>query len=349
MATLEELQIRLRLTGASTTRRQLNSLERTFGRLQRSISAFAAVAVFRVLTQQIGKLAKFAGDLDRSLSDVERTTGLTSDQVEKLGSDLGDLSTVMAGSIEDFFNLAVTAGRAGVKTQEEIKSIAVTAGQFGKISRITFDQAARDLIRLSRAFGAADVSENINEISDSIILAGKRFAVTETEIIEATQRTTAAIGALNLSIPETIVLMGAITERIGKARKAGTEFNSAIFKAATRLDEFSKITGKSASELERIIDKDAMAGVVLLLQGLRDAASTSTERMSLLKKVVGEVGAKAIAPLIPQLDQLFKTMNDVSEAVSMGGATAKDYSIVSAQFDVKIDENGSAHITETRR
>lgn len=326
MATIGQLDILLRTRGLSKVKRDLGSLERLTGRITRSIAAFGAVLVFRRLGQGLAEVVKSQLRISDAMAEIKRTTGLVDLEIDKLTDSMVGLSRTMAGNIDDFLALAQVAGRAGLRSRQEIEELAVVAAQFGKISKISFEQSAKSLIGLSRAFGASKISENVKEIATTIVLTAKEFATTEKQVVEGLQRFTASIGALNLGINQSVVLVTAVTEIIGRARKAGTELNSAFFKAGTNMQKFAKIMGVDVATATRMFNKDAGDAILQLFKMIA-ALPTATQRLNAFKDVLGLVGAKAGGPVAQNMEKVFRILEQNNKALETGTALLDDYEI----------------------
>jgi len=326
MATIQELNILLRTKGLGKVRRDMNSLNKLTGRITRSIAAFGAVLAFRRLGQGLAEVVKSQLRISDAMAEIRRTTGLVDSEIEKLTDSMVGLSRTMAGNIDDFLKLSEVAGRAGVRSRAEIEDLAVIAGQFGKISRLSFEESAKSLIQLSRAFGAAKISDNVKEIATVIVLTAKEFAVTEKQVIEGLQRFTASIAGLNLGINESVVLVTAVTELVGRARKAGTELNSAFFKAGTNMSKFAKIMGVDVAAAQTMFNKNTGDAILQLLKVIA-ALPTATQRMNAFKDVLGLVGTKAGAPVAKNMEKVFRVLESNNEALKTGTALADDYAI----------------------
>ena len=334
MATIGELEVLLTMRGINTVSRDLNRFNRLVGRIQRSIAAFAGVAVFRTLTRNVGDAVKEFATLDGLIGQLERTTGFTGDKLNDLSSELIDLSGIMAASADELVRLGVEGARAGIRTKEGLIGIAKTASMMGNVTDLSAEQAAIALLKIAKV--TQTPIDKISNIASTIVKVEKTMTTTAARITGALLRVAGSATTLEIPADKLIAIVAVLDQFAPSAQRAGTQFNRALTQMTAKTKEMGAIMGLTEVQVRDMIDTDAIDTFVLFLEKLNEKFQSNSQAADELRKIFNQVGAKAASALTGNLldvkNALKLTQQEFKDNVELG----KDYTIVMDRLDKKM-------------
>ena len=306
------------------------------------------VAFAQLAAQGIKELFELNKDIADLQANVQKTTGLTEEQVRSLTESLKDLDT--RTSIESLLDIATVAGRLGVEGEKgvleftkAIDTLTVALGddfsggveevtdQVGKLSNVLFGATtdgeilANNLLNLGNglnvlaAEGAAS-AQGITDFAGRIAALAKPLGVTNGEI---------------LGISATLEELGVLAERGGTA-------TGRIFQALTQDSElFAKEFGISAKVLKdagfearsftELVNTDLVGALKLASSRAVGLAGDNKE----LNKSLKEIGEDGNVVLTKSNTELSKSL----KAVGLTGAGELEAFLKLGTANVRLSEN----------
>lgn len=224
---------------------------------------------------------------DSGLRNVEKTTGLTTDGVNKLGSEFvklsRDLKVVSANSLTQY---ATIAGQLGVKGTRDILNFTESLAKLETATDISGENGATEIARtLTLVDGGV---QNVKQFADEIVNLGNNFAATEREILSNAESIAQNVGIYKIGRQDVLAFATA-TKSVGiEAELVGSTFNRtlAIFERSIRtgknLDSILSLIGGTQEELSARFKADA-AGVFVdfigALNGVNNAGGSVNEQL----------------------------------------------------------------------
>lgn len=210
---------------------------------------------------------KMVKDLSDEFTNIEKTTNLTSEEIQILDDKLGKLNTRTAR--KDLREFAAEAGKMGkasvdavMKFVEEADMINVALGEdLGK-------EAVIEIMKLADIF-----DEEALNIGSSINSIGQASVATERFQVDFLQRTS-GIGKELKMTSDQLLGYGAALEIAGQSQEvSGTAFGVFLQSFTKNTEEWGHAAGMAAGEMSKLVkDEGINAGFVKFLQNF-DASS----------------------------------------------------------------------------
>lgn len=247
---------------------------------------------------RISQLVRSNLDLSDSMADIQKTTGLTAEEISGLTKSIDQIDTRTAQA--QLYSLAASAGQAGLKTQEDVIGFVRAADQLTIALNELGNEGVNTLLKISNLTGDGKllgtekallaIGSSINELS----AAGAATAGPITDIIS---RIGSVGSAAKLSMAD-MAAYGATMDELGQsAEVSGTAFNAFLTSLQTNTKGISVALGISDKELEKMMDAgNTMEAVILVLERLKQMSQD-------------EGGLRALAPLMKEFGSEGERMN----------------------------------------
>ena len=211
--------------------------------LRQVATAAAALAVL-----PIGFSIKY----ERDFANVARTSQATGDALTALRADLVEIAQTSPISWQNITQIATLAGQLNI-AEEQIADFTETVAKFAATTDVSVEGSATAFGRLDQLIDGID--GQFDNLGSAILAVGVDSVATESQIVAVSTQIASMGNLAGLTAPEIIGLSGALASlgiRPELARGTVTRLFSQIGKAAAtggrELEEFGRITGRSASE-----------------------------------------------------------------------------------------------------
>lgn len=237
--------------------------------------AYAVLLSAQQAVQTVKSGVENYGELEAAITKVEKTTGNAREAVVKMAAELKDLSeNVTPTSTNELLLMAEVAGQLGTKSTEDILNLVAAADALGLSTNLAGDEAAT---MLARILGMTQEGiPQIQNLSSSVVALGNDFAVTEADIVSMTKEIVTGTREINLgsaasaAFGATLAELGQPAERSRTAiQKLGAAINEASKKGGDDLESLTKITGKTAEQIEKDLGTAPEKVLVAFLEGLK--------------------------------------------------------------------------------
>ena len=249
---------------------------RTFGErmggLAKKFGAWLSVTrVIMTVIQTIRKMVANTRDIDTSLTQLRIVTGATDAEMEtflvkstQLAKELGQSITNVLSSIETFSRLGYNLGDAS--------QLAEFANVLANVAAVGTDEATTGLTSIIKGFNM-DVSE-AEHVADVLVEVGQKYAVSASEMIEAYEKSGAALNAANTSFEKSAGLIAAANASVQNASTVGTALKtiSARIRGATAdLEALGEDTSDLAQGFSKYAEEiKALTGFDIMVDGSTD-------------------------------------------------------------------------------
>src|SRR5690606_13117836 len=120
--------------------------------IARMVSLAGAVAL---VGRGIGATVRSAIELEDAMAGVQKTTGLTDDELGGLERTLLRISARLGISARELAGFAEVAGQLGITGRDNIASFVETAAKLERVSDLSAEAAGTLLAQISNAFGVS--------------------------------------------------------------------------------------------------------------------------------------------------------------------------------------------------
>lgn len=279
-----------------------------------------------------------AADLSDLRADVQKTTGLTTQELDRLQKKFDSMNT--RTSRAELLKIAAEAGKMG---ERGVENIANFVDQSNKILVALGEDLGEDAIlkigKMSDIFGIEmeNIGSGINAVSD----ATKANAGFLTEWLS---RMSGISKELNIQAGD-VLGYGATLDELGlKVEMSSTALNGFFADFTKNTDKFGKVAGFAEGELRKLIGEEGTnAGFIAFLEKMREGSSSSEEFLHKLEAVgvTGDRGSQVFLALSQNLDQVRERQQLANEQIASGTSLQEEYN--------RKNENFAANLAKIRR
>lgn len=292
--------------------------------LARSMLAVSA----GITAMGIGAVTAFASQ-ERAFADVIRTT---TDDVSDLESAFRSLSTEIPNSFNELAQIGTLGNQLGVAGQD-LEAFTRTIAEFSTITGITAEESALAFGKLGNLLGVS--AQDYDRLASSIALVGRETAATEKQIISVAGEIAPAAAAAGFTADQVIGLSGALASlKVPPERSRSTilqffeTLNTAVAQGGDKLEDFAKVVGVSASELESMVRSGQGTGI--LEQFLGNVSSADTIEITQALQNLGLAGLRTN----PTIRALAGNMQLVNQSLSDGEKGWRENTELQRQMDI---------------
>lgn len=293
----------------------------------------SAVAVFTGMILSIEKVIDFNGKLADSQSNVQKTTGLTSREVDKLTIKLGRMNTRTSRS--ELLELAEEAGRLGKKSVKDVLGFVEVANQL-KVALgddLSTDQI-REVGKMVTIYKVGqkegknfeesmlDLGSAINEVS----AAGANQA---DFLVDYLKRQAGVSAQTKVSAADNIGYAATFDEIGQSVEVSATAMNKVWIDMFENTETYANIAGVSVKEFATILNTDANQAMLMFLEGLNgnnEGMSVMVEKLKDIE-VGGARGVQALAALAGKTDLLRERQELANKAQKEGISLTNEYNL----------------------
>lgn len=325
--------------------RATGNVGKTFGQQFTSalggVAKFAAsyVSLYRVFNE-IRQGVQTVVELDDALVDLQKTSTASTSQLNSFYKEANGIAKQYGATTKEIIQGAADWSRLGFSL-EDSKTMSKLSSQFASISPgVSVEQATSGLVSAMKAFDIS-ADEALDSVMSKINIVGNSFAVSNGDIIEGLQRSSAAMSAMGQDLDSTIALFTAANEVLQDSSTTGTALRS----MALRIRGFDEETEQLSEDLVGVTGKIAdLTKTASNPQGISiftDASQThykdfvdyfrelsniwdelsEKNRQGLLNELFGKRGAQAGAAIIKNFDAVEESLKKMSN--SAGNADAE--------------------------
>lgn len=302
----------------------------------------SAIAVLAGWVLSVQKMIDFNGKLSDSISDVQKTTGLTKEEVDDLAKSFGVLKT--RTSRINLLKIAEEGGRIGILKEdigEFVEVMNKAAVALGDSFPGGAEEVATKLGKLKFLFKETKdlgVDLAFNAIGSSINELGASGNATELNIADFTTRVGALPDALKPAIGDTLALGAAFEESGIKSEISARAYSIFLTQAATNTGKFAKVMGVSQKEVEELINTNPLEFFLQFTQGLQGL--DATEIAGTLKFLgVNATGAtKAIGAAANNQKRFRELLTISNEALVDATSLTNEYDIKNNNLAATLDK-----------
>ena len=241
---------------------------------------------FQSIVRVIREMAKASIELDSAFTQLKIVTGATEAEMAKfersaykLAKSLGQSATDVAKSIEVF-------SRLGYNLTDASK-LAEYSGIMSNVASVSNEEATTGLTSIIKGFNM-QVSE-AEHVSDVLIQVGQKYAVSAGEIMEAFEKSGAALNATGTSFEKAAGLIAAANASVQNAGTVGVALKTVsarIRKSEAELEELGEDVSDLAEGFSKYAEEiKALTGFNIMVDGTTDTFKDLYDIMEGISKV----------------------------------------------------------------
>lgn len=272
------------------------------------------------------------------LSDIEKTTGLTGDQVKVVNKELSKIDT--RTSREELRKLASEAGKLG---EDSVEGVTKFVDQADKI-RVALkedlgEDAILDMAKTSKIFNVEmlNMASAINEV-------GASSEASEAYAVDFLKRTGATAATVKIAAGDVLGYSAALEIAGQTTEVSATALNTFFLDFVSNLDKFGKAAGFADGELQQLIkDKGTNEGFLQFLERLKTSQPEAAGFINKLREL-GIDGARGSNVML----SLANNITRVREQQKIAGDAIKSTNSIMDEFNKK-NNNAAAELDKFRK
>lgn len=338
-------------------RASLNHTSKGWKGFSASFKSFGAMAAgviggeivlqaFQWITSFVISVATGAAKISDELSDIQKTTGATRDEVKAMNSEFSKFDT--RSSTSSLREIAKIAGTLGIAKEEvvdftrEVDKANVALGDdFGggaqEITK-TFG-VIKNLYEDTKFLKSADAIKKAGSAVNALGAAGQAQAP---EMTDFTKRI-GVLGKLAPTLTETLGLASALTGELGLTAEQGAGGVSAILlEAGKRTKEFSKQLNITEKEFKELLNTDPNAMFLKLAQSMQGLSNTQV--VAVLKNIgiTSQESIKTMQALATNTDVVVEKQRLAAIEFEKGTSLQDEFNIKNTNFAASLEKASKA-------
>lgn len=330
-ANLAKMKSRVDQVNASLqrTRAKLAALRDLGTTLANTVSPLATAALYRTITA--------ADDLDSAYRDMRKTVDGTEEQFEHLKKAAIEFSQTSVVSASDILEIEAMAGQLGIAVSN-LETFAEVASNLDIATDIESEEIAKSMGQLSNIMHWHEdtvdgVRSDYEKFSDALVRLGNNFPTQESAIMNITNRIAPMGTLLDMTTDQVLAWSTALASTGQGPEAAGTalaktmsQIESATAEGGDSLKAFADIAGMSSKDFKELWDKDASAGLLEFVEGLKriDDSGGSVDATLQGLKITGVRQKQALEGLVNTYDVLEDALRESRSAWLLGGDAAEE-------------------------
>lgn len=314
---------------------------------------FSASFVILRAIQTIKSAVNNVIELDTALVDLQKTSSATGEQLQEFYFSANETAKELGQTTQDVIQAAADWSRLGYSL-EDSKKMAEVSSIFTSISPDLDMSAATDgLVSAMKAFHI-EADEALDGIASKINIIGNTQAVSNGDIVEFLQKSSAAMANANNTLEETIALGTAATEITRDAANVGTMMKTISMRIRGYDEETEQYIGgieelsgdiadltKTASNAGGISlftdsSKTEYKSTIQLLREINEIWDELTDKQQaqLTEKLGGKRGGQIIGSLMTNWEAVEKSLNTMSNS---SGNAMNEMGIITESLEYKLN------------
>ncbi len=329
------------------TSRELDALNKrtmdqiiTVGSL--SAAAQAASSVLRRFVSATQEYVDSYATIDDAMSAVQKTTGMTREEVELLKNSLQSIDT--RTSTEQLLKIAEIGGRMGL-VKEEIRDFTEAVNKANVALGDSFQGGAEEISsilgKISLAYKETrdqNIGQSITQIGSALNEVGASANATEGNIASFVQRVGSMPEVFRPNVEQAIALGAAFEESSIDAEVASRAFGIVMNKASTDVEGFAAAMHRPAEEIENLINTNPAQFFVEFAESLNGLKGTG------IGPVLKELGLNAdgvnkiIGAMSTNTERFTEILNTSTTAFSEAISLNKEYATVNENAAAQLEK-----------
>lgn len=310
----------------------------TGGIKRMGLEMVGAYVGFQALIQGVSGIIKANGEISDSQADVQKTTGATAEEVDKLTQSFAKLDTRTA--LKDLLDMAKVGGQLGISTGDIegfTKAMDKASVALGDEFTGGAEEIATALAKINNVFGTSKevgLERGLTNIGSAVNALGSAGAATGPYLADFALRVGAVAKNMGISLPN-VLGYGAALEELGvSAEVAGTAFKQILTAQAANVEGFFNVAkmadaNLTLKEFTDLINKDANAAFNKFIKGANAGGKETTAFASILAdlKLKGGGANTVLTSLAKQTDLVASRQKLAAVEMAKGTSLLTEFNV----------------------
>ena len=299
--------------------------------------------VFQTLSKGVNTVV----DLDTALVDLRKTSTMTGSDLEDFYRDANKEAKNLGVTTEEIITQAAQWSRLGYGSKHDATLMARLSSQFAAISPgMSVTDATDSLVSTMKAFGI-ETDQVLDGVMSKINILGNSFALSNKDLADALQVSSASMKAANNSFEQTLALITAGTEITQDASRVGNGLRT-ISMRIRALDEetgeYDETLGNIKNDISELThgkvsimeDEHTYRSTYDILKRISEiwGELTDKEQAGLLEKLFGKNRAQIGMAILSNFSAAEEAMEKMENSA---GNADKEMSIIMDSLEYKLN------------
>lgn len=311
----------------------------------------AGVATFTGVVFSIKSLIQSNVELDDSLADVRKTTGLTQKEVRELYTEFNNLNTRTPK--KELLQLAEEAGRLGINGKKNIMAFVDVANQIkvalGDDLGGDAAEAIKEVGKLTNVFKVGekygvDFRQSMLMVGSSINEVSANSAADAPFLIDMAKRMAGVSSQAGIAVQDIIGMAAALDEMGQTSEVSATTLNKVIVNMFKDTADYADIAGMGLEEFTTLLNQDANEALMRVLGGLNGnntGLATMAQKLDGLE-LDGARSVQTLAALASNIDLVKKNQELANASLEKGTSLTNEYQIKNNNMAGSLEKIGRA-------
>ena len=317
---------------------RLDTTKSSADELADALAASGIANAMQTIVDAVKECVTAYAEFEEGMAGVQRTTGMSSEEIEVLGEEFKDMATYMPITSTELASIATTAGQLGI-ANENIESFTTVMAELATTTDLTADEAATMLAQFAN-ITQMDPS-NYERLGSTLAALGDSSATTASRITTMSEGIAATASISGMSEKEILAIataVGSVGVEAGMGSTAINTFlgniNKAVQSGGDDLEAFAEVAGMTSGQFKAAWEYDAAGAFATLIEKIGESDNAT--------QVLNDLGISAarqtrvILSLANSGDTLADSLDLANEAweenTALGDKAAVMWSTVSASL-----------------
>ena len=324
-ATIKLRQVESAIAGATKEwKAQENQIIKTGKRLASYVAVYGG---YNFIAGKIREVTQANLQLSDSIADIQKTTGLSREEVSALGKELDKIDT--RSTQENLYQLAAAAGQLGLKSQEDILGFTKASNMITVALNELGSEGVTTLLKIANLTGEAtnNIEGALLSIGSSINELTANSAATAGPITEFISRVGGVASQANLTTHE-LAALGATADAAGQHMEvSGTSMSKIIATLKRDAKGVSEALNIDFATLDSLMrGGNTMEAILMVFEAMQREGGASAAAL----KALGSEGERMntfVAAMVQNLDNLKRNLEISSKAYTQATSIQNEYNI----------------------
>ncbi len=325
---------------------EMDGLSGRFGKLADGFNRYmglvgGAIASLTGLTMTVRKTVDEYAKMQEAEAQVQKYTGMTADEVERLNEDFKKMDT--RTSREQLNALAGDAGRLGITSAEAIKEFVDGADKIRvALGDDLGENAVRDIGKLAQMFGE-DKKKGLRgamlATGSAINELAQNSSASADAIVQFTARLSGVAQQAGLTQAQIMGIGSVMDQNMQEIPTSATVISQLITKMMQDTGRFAALAGQDVQEFSDLLRNDANKALVTFLQAMKARGGfADMAKMFDEMKMDGSRAVGVLSALAGHLDQLAEAQELATKSYEEGTSVIKEFNVQNNTVQAQLDK-----------
>ena len=325
----------------------------SFGKLADGFNKYmglmaATAAIITGVAMSFSSTIKGNAELSDSYADIQKTTGMTAQEVQQLDKSFKGLDT--RTKAKELRQIAVVAGQLGIAKEDVFgfsSSVDKLAVSLGDEFQGGAEEVATKMGTLRNVFAdmqTKDVGTDMLKIGNAINVLGAAGFATGPVMTDLSNRIGGVGINLGLTSGQVLGMSATMQELNISSERGGTAVSQILMKMTTNTKTFAKVAGMDVTSFKNLLNKDLYGAFMKVVEGSQKMGGKATDLAAIMDslKIDGAGASEVFSKLGKNTDLLKQRVDLATTSLTKTDSVMAEFSLKNNNFAAKLEKIGKA-------